>query len=203
MSPSKTLISVVLPLIYLSRIQQQRHLSYFALAAPPPAAFSSFSQPTSSCPRSTNMRYWLASRTRRPSSVSSCTQARYPGDIETNPLRLSISILSKGPLATGASDVVGSENGIGVRRTPILNSQRSPNRNVAMIASSRVESPTDHRGGLSGASSVNWPLWYVLPIAPYQKRKTLMKEIVPGKVSESSVMSHLARSYFRVSLCRP
>lgn len=51
-----------------------------------------------------------------------------------------------------------------------------------MIASSRVESPTDHRGGLSGASSVNWPLWYVLPIAPYQKRKTLMKEIVPGKV---------------------
>lgn len=34
----------------------------------------------------------------------------------------------------------------------------------------------------SATRSVNWPLWYVLPIAPYQSRKTLMKEIVPGKV---------------------
>lgn len=33
-----------------------------------------------------------------------------------------------------------------------------------------------------GSRSVNWPLWYVLPIAPYQKRKTIMEEIVPGKV---------------------
>lgn len=35
---------------------------------------------------------------------------------------------------------------------------------------------------LTGPKSVNWPLWYVLPIAPYQRRKTIMKEIVPGKV---------------------
>lgn len=34
----------------------------------------------------------------------------------------------------------------------------------------------------AGSRSVNWPLWYVLPIAPYQRRKTLMKEVVPGKV---------------------
>ena len=38
------------------------------------------------------------------------------------------------------------------------------------------------QAGSSGAKSVNWPLWYVLPIAPYQRRKTLMEEIVPGKV---------------------
>lgn len=43
-------------------------------------------------------------------------------------------------------------------------------------------------GGSSPArSSVNWPLWYVLPIAPYQKRKTLVTEVVPGKVSDGSV----------------
>lgn len=36
--------------------------------------------------------------------------------------------------------------------------------------------------GPPGSRSVNWPLWYVLPIAPYQKRKTIMEEIVPGKV---------------------
>lgn len=34
-----------------------------------------------------------------------------------------------------------------------------------------------------GGRSVNWPLWYILPIAPYQRRKTIMKEIIPDKVS--------------------
>lgn len=39
----------------------------------------------------------------------------------------------------------------------------------------------------SGAKSVNWPLWYVLPIAPYQRRKTLMEEVVPGKVGGTTL----------------
>lgn len=47
----------------------------------------------------------------------------------------------------------------------------------------------------SAARSVNWPLWYVLPIAPYQKRKTLMTEIVPGKVSDGWKKDTNRRAY--------
>lgn len=42
-----------------------------------------------------------------------------------------------------------------------------------------------------GSRSVNWPLWYVLPIAPYQKRKTIMEEIVPGKVRFAWLLSSI------------
>lgn len=53
---------------------------------------------------------------------------------------------------------------------------------LSMAASATSTSTASSVAGLGGSRSVNWPLWYVLPIAPYQRRKTLVKEIVPGKV---------------------
>lgn len=192
MLPSKIILSALLPLISLATIQHQRYLSCFALTAPPAAVTSAFSccaKPTSSCTRWINMRHPLASRSRHRSSLSTSTQARYP-DIKTNPSRLSSSSASTAWLTAGVSDLVGSA---------AFNSQRSSTGIVAMTASAGgVSSRASHSAGMSGARSVNWPLWYVLPIAPYQKRKTLMKEIVPGKVSSSSVVVHRERRcYFR------
>lgn len=46
----------------------------------------------------------------------------------------------------------------------------------------RQATSIDSTASTAGSRSVNWPLWYVLPIAPYQRRKTLMEEVVPGKV---------------------
>lgn len=58
---------------------------------------------------------------------------------------------------------------------------RSRRRFAMTTAASPGAAESGKATGL-GSRSVNWPLWYVLPIAPYQKRKTIMKEIVPGKV---------------------
>ncbi len=57
-------------------------------------------------------------------------------------------------------------------------------RSVAPLsmAASATSTRSEKTTSLGGNRSVNWPLWYVLPIAPYQRRKTLVKEIVPGKV---------------------
>lgn len=53
---------------------------------------------------------------------------------------------------------------------------------LSMAAAADGLSRAELSSGSSAAKSVNWPLWYVLPIAPYQRRKTLMEEVVPGKV---------------------
>lgn len=63
--------------------------------------------------------------------------------------------------------------------TALVTSGRRGSRRLLMAGSTTGGA---RQAGSSGARSINWPLWYVLPIAPYQRRKTLMKEIVPGKV---------------------
>lgn len=55
-------------------------------------------------------------------------------------------------------------------------------RRFDMTAAASPGAAEGSKASALGSRSVNWPLWYVLPIAPYQKRKTIMKEIVPGKV---------------------
>ncbi|CAM9349344.1 unnamed protein product, partial [Ectocarpus sp. 6 AP-2014] len=71
----------------------------------------------------------------------------------------------------------------GNRRLSSLRLRPSQQRLTKMAASTTTTAETGGRpAAATGPRSVNWPLWYVLPIAPYQKRKTLMKEIVPGKV---------------------
>ncbi|CAM9587115.1 unnamed protein product, partial [Laminaria digitata] len=69
--------------------------------------------------------------------------------------------------------------------TALVTSGRRGSRRLLMAGASSGVSSTSggaSQAGSSGARSINWPLWYVLPIAPYQRRKTLMEEIVPGKV---------------------
>lgn len=69
--------------------------------------------------------------------------------------------------------------------TALVTSGRRGSRRLLMAGSST--SAGARQAGSSGARSINWPLWYVLPIAPYQRRKTLMEEIVPGKVRLATV----------------
>ncbi|CAM9992593.1 unnamed protein product [Pylaiella littoralis] len=112
--------------------------------------------------------------------------ARYPS--ATNPA-------SRTPWASGgvtASGIVGCELSTELDEGRLLKPRagRSQRLLSTMAASTStrantgavpaVESNNNSKG--SAASSVNWPLWYVLPIAPYQRRKTLMTEIVPGKL---------------------
>ena len=69
--------------------------------------------------------------------------------------------------------------------TALVTSGRRSSRRLLMTGTSSSVSSASRgarQAGNSGARSINWPLWYVLPIAPYQRRKTLMEEIVPGKV---------------------
>lgn len=82
------------------------------------------------------------------------------------------------------------EGQLGGRRL-IKSGCRTSQRLVMKAASTKSELSGGGEGSQApqnGARSVNWPLWYVLPIAPYQRRKTLMEEIVPGKVRTSILL---------------
>ena len=68
-------------------------------------------------------------------------------------------------------------------------------RFATMSTASTVGGLMTHTSSSAGSTSVNWPLWYVLPIAPYQKRKTIMKEIVPGKVSRTAIATRYSMCY--------
>lgn len=39
--------------------------------------------------------------------------------------------------------------------------------------------PTSARASMEGTE---WPLWPALPLAPYGRRKTILREVVPGRV---------------------
>lgn len=67
-------------------------------------------------------------------------------------------------------------------RRHVNSRERTSHRLLSMASPTAAEKRAAPLVSSSAAKSVNWPLWYVLPIAPYQRRKTLMKEIVPGKV---------------------
>lgn len=88
----------------------------------------------------------------------------------------------------------------GNRRLSSLGLRPSQQRLTKMAASTTTTADTGGRpAAATGPRSVNWPLWYVLPIAPYQRRKTLMKEIVPGKVREANTPA-VTRDVNRLSM---
>lgn len=92
------------------------------------------------------------------------------------------------PWLPGGGTASSGERAVGFNRAPdsrrrVNFRERPRDRLLSMTASPvTAQNRPSPVGGGSAATSVNWPLWYVLPIAPYQRRKTLMEEIVPGKV---------------------
>lgn len=85
----------------------------------------------------------------------------------------------KKPWASG-DGAAASEGGCRFERG--VGGVRSVAPRLMSMATSATSTRSAKTTNLGGSRSVNWPLWYVLPIAPYQRRKTLVKEIVPGKV---------------------
>ena len=62
----------------------------------------------------------------------------------------------------------------------LIAAQAHFNNCAAAAAFAATAAPNAARAELS--PSTNWNLWPALPLAPYGKRKTLMREAVPGKV---------------------
>lgn len=178
MLSTRTLLSALLPVLSLAALQPQRRL--FA---------SGFISLPSSCTASTHP---VGSKSLTVVH-SHATRPRQPTYIRTTPQRLSRVPLSTSRLDAGAFSYLSH-----VYRQHVLCSSFTvadgrqhrgrPNMAASGLAGADAEVVERRVGGASRSRSLNWPLWYVLPIAPYQKRKTLMKEVVPGKVRQLRIM---------------
>lgn len=138
----------------------------------------------------------LEKHQRQRSAMTASTLARHHHRRTTSP-----STTGTPAAAAWASRAVVADNWAGrserdLSSTALVTSGRRGSRRLLKAGASSGVSSTSggaRQAGSSGARSINWPLWYVLPIAPYQRRKTLMEEIVPGKVrlAAGSVRSQL------------
>lgn len=116
--------------------------------------------------------------------------ARYPSATNpASPSRTPRTLWASGGFTASGSWGLGLATELDERRSVEPRATKGQ-RLMAMKAASPARADTGAgpavESNSSAARSVNWPLWYVLPIAPYQKRKTLMKEIVPGKVRHAT-----------------
>lgn len=175
-------MSIILKTSLLGAIQHQHDLRCYAFTAPTALLAKCSSCPTASSAATVNMR----ARNHHRSGVPSAGGARH---LPTGLHRPSRSSPSMAWLTAGtASNFLGRENNdLSVSKEGTVldpESQRGANSGDKglRMSSSVVGGGVKHSTARTGARSVNWPLWYILPIAPYQKRKTIMTEVVPGKV---------------------
>lgn len=149
--------------LWLAILQQEPHQSLsFEIPASPIYAREVWLRRVA--PTSPRCRCHLASSSRRFGSRAVASRPRSSTRILENQLN---SVSEKGDADATLNRDTGEEG----------------QRHVMTTAPTTLAVEGESKTVGQGARSINWPLWYVLPIAPYQRRKTIMKEIVPGKVS--------------------
>lgn len=181
MSPRTALASIILANFSLGAIQHQHEVRCYAFTTPAALLGQCSSCRTTSSAATVNMQARYQHRSPVPST--SGAQHLPTGLHRPSRSKPSMSWLTAGTtsnfLGRGNSDLSVSNGATALDPE----SQRGANSgDWGVRMSSVVGGGVKHSTARTGARSVNWPLWYILPIAPYQKRKTIMTEVVPGKV---------------------